>query len=117
MMGRFHVAATGDCVARMDGEEMSALARAASIGLPVAVLLAVSVGRLSQSRSRSAWFQLLGALCLTGVVFAHVAEAEGWFPAMGFGEAHSLGHYVDLLSAWLGAGLLMAAFVQWRRGL
>jgi hypothetical protein len=77
----------------------------------VTALLLVSAIRLSRTRSLSARVQLLGALSMLVVVFTHIAEALRLFPTMGWGEPHSVGHYIDLASAVTGIALLSAAFL------
>ena len=83
--------------------------RAVILALPVAALVGLSIARLVRSRTVSARLPLIGAACLGVVVFTHVAEGLGWFPFMGWGEPHSAGHYIDLISARLGIALLVAA--------
>jgi hypothetical protein len=53
---------------------------------------------------------LLGLRCLTIVVLTHLAEAFHIFPAMGWGQPNSVGHYTDLVSAILGTALLPLGF-------
>jgi len=60
----------------------------------------VTVGRISH---------LFGLACLLMVVLTHVAEAFH-IPAMGWGLPNSMGHYLDLVSAILGAALLLLGF-------
>jgi hypothetical protein len=55
-----------------------------------------------------------GVLFLVIVVLIHVAEHWHIFPNMGWGLPGSLGHYLDLVSATLGVGLLLAALL-WRK--
>ncbi|HJZ73416.1 MAG TPA: hypothetical protein VKE51_16855 [Vicinamibacterales bacterium] len=64
-------------------------------------------------RQRTAWSSLLfiGALFVVVVVLTHVAEALHLFPAMGWGEPRSVGHYVDLTSAVVGIVLLALGVV------
>jgi hypothetical protein len=50
----------------------------------------------------------LGALAV--VVATHVAERFGFFPSMGWGLPDSPGHYLDLVSAFLGFVLLPLGF-------
>jgi hypothetical protein len=57
------------------------------------------------------WPQLFGSACLVIVVLTHVAEAFHLFPAMGWGQPDSAGHYVDLVSAILGCILLPLGIV------
>lgn len=85
------------------------LLRAFAIGAAVAVLLALSAVRLVHARTASATLQFLGAVLLLVVVLAHLAEALQLFPSMGWGQPHSVGHYIDLVSAVSGTILLAAA--------
>jgi hypothetical protein len=50
----------------------------------------------------------LSFVCLVIVVLTHVAERLHVFPSMGWGLPDSPGHYLDLVSAVLGAMLLVA---------
>lgn len=52
-----------------------------------------------------------GCACLFIVVLTHVAERYRIFPAMGWGEPHSPGHYLDLVSAILGVGLVVIGLI------
>lgn len=54
---------------------------------------------------------LAGSACLLVVVLTHVAERFNIFPAMGWGLPDSPGHYLDLLSAIAGIGLLASGVV------
>jgi hypothetical protein len=54
--------------------------------------------------------QFFGLACLGVVILAHVAEKLHVFPRMGWGLPDSPGHYLDLVSAILGATSLLAAF-------
>lgn len=61
--------------------------------------------------------QVVGAGSLVVVIFSHLCEALHLLPWMGWGLEHSPGHYVDLLSAVLGAtlfplGYLVDAFAR-----
>jgi hypothetical protein len=51
--------------------------------------------------------------CFGVVAFAHVAEALRWFPSMGWGAPDSVGHYLDLVSAFLGLTLAITALLVW----
>jgi hypothetical protein len=62
----------------------------------------VTVGRI---------FLLVGLARLLMVVLTHIAEAFHIFPAMGWGLPNSVGHDLDLVSAILGAALLLLGFV------
>jgi hypothetical protein len=85
--------------------------RALVVAVPVLVLLGLSWLRFIRTDTWSARLQLLGASCLVVVVLAHVAEAWHWFPGMGWGEPHTIGHYLDLVSAAAGVTLLLLALV------
>jgi hypothetical protein len=64
------------------------------------------IGKVVLMSSVWQWLQLIGSACLIVVVLAHVADAFHVFPAMGWGQPASAGHYVDLASAILGCTLL-----------
>ncbi len=68
------------------------------------------LGRM-RKHSTAARLFLLGAACLVVVVLAHVAEALQIFAFMGWGQANSAGHYLDLASAILGSTLLVAGLL------
>ena len=56
----------------------------------------------------------VGIAFLIVVVLTHVAERWHFFPEMGWGLPNSPGHYLDLASAILGVGLVIAALI-WRQ--
>src|SRR5262249_10286127 len=58
--------------------------------------------------------QLLGACLLIAVILAHVAEAFGLFPSMGWGRPDTIGHYIDLVSALGGSILLPTGYIARR---
>jgi hypothetical protein len=87
------------------------LGRTFVISLPILILLALSWARITRTKSWSAVFQLLGAGCLIVVALAHMAEALHWFPAMGWGQRDSVGHYIDFVSATGGLLLLSMALI------
>ena len=76
-----------------------------AIGALICAAFVLSVVALVEERTAWSLVQLLGALCLMIVVFAHVAEAFSLLPRMGWGLPDSAGHYVDLVSAI--AGLIL----------
>jgi hypothetical protein len=49
------------------------------------------------------------------VVVAHVCEALHLLPWFGWGQEHSVGHYIDLSGAILGLALLPLGYVFRRR--
>jgi ABC-type antimicrobial peptide transport system permease subunit len=80
-------------------------------GAFVLLILGVSVLDFVRKRSIAASVQCLGAAFLIVVVFAHIAEALGLFPSMGWGLPHSMGHYIDLTSAVCGLLFLSAGYL------
>jgi len=77
----------------------------------VAILLSWSVTVFFKRQSVGSSLQLLGAACLGVVVLTHIAEALRLFASMGWGEKHSIGHYIDLSSAVLGIALLPLGYL------
>ena len=55
--------------------------------------------------------RLVGCPCLVIVVLTHFAEHFDLLPGMGWGLPDSPGHYLDLVSAVAGVGLVLASFV------
>jgi len=82
------------------------LLKALFVAMPVVALFVYSA-RLFV-RSRTAWSLLLmgGSVCFVVVIFTHIAEDLRLFPEMGWGNPHSIGHYLDLSSAVGGIALL-----------
>jgi hypothetical protein len=54
---------------------------------------------------------LAALACFAIVILTHVAERFQMFPAMGWGRPDSPGHDLDLASAVLGIGLLVAGSI------
>jgi hypothetical protein len=54
---------------------------------------------------------LLGFVCLTIMVFTHVAENLHLVPSIWWGLPDSPGHYLDFVSAVLGCALLIAGMI------
>jgi hypothetical protein len=54
---------------------------------------------------------LAALACFAIVILTHVAEWFQMFPAMGWGRPDSPGHDLDLASAVLGIGLLVAGSI------
>jgi hypothetical protein len=51
----------------------------------------------------------VGAGSLFVMVVTHIAEALNLFPSMGWGQRHSFGHALDVVSVYVGIGCLVAA--------
>jgi uncharacterized membrane protein len=79
------------------------------IGTPILILLVLSFLRFIHRPTVPGVFPALGAACLFVMVLTHIAEALRVFPAMGWGQRHSPGHYLDLISTFLGIAFLVAA--------
>ena len=73
--------------------------------IPAVMLLFGAILLLRKDRRASSLLQLLGAISFLLVIFVHIFEALQWFPAVGWGQEHSVGHYLDLAGATLGATL------------
>jgi hypothetical protein len=67
--------------------------------VPTLFLLAGAILVFVRERGTSALLQLLGAASLVLVVLTHICEGLDLFLAMRWGEAQSVGHYIDLSSA------------------
>ena len=87
------------------------LVRALAAFVPVCVLFGGSVVWLFRVRTVWCVLQVVGAGAIVVVIVAHVCEALHLLPWMGWGLEHSPGHYVDLLSAVLGATLFPLGYL------
>jgi hypothetical protein len=70
--------------------------------VPASMLLSGSLVLFRRGKTGWSFLQVLGAGCLVLVVLTHICEALDFFPWMGWGLEHSVGHYLDLLSAVVG---------------
>ena len=82
---------------------------------PACLLLLGAGIRFRRGRTLGVSMQLIGASAIVLVVLTHVCEALHVFPSMNWGQEHSAGHFLDLLSAILGfaffpTGYLLQAF-------
>jgi hypothetical protein len=87
--------------------------------VPICVLFSGSIVWFAQGRSLSSFLQLIGAGCLVVVVLTHLCEGLHLLSWMQWGHKHSLGHYLDFLSAAFGftffpIGYLLHAIRNWR---
>jgi hypothetical protein len=87
------------------------LIKAAVASIPVMAIFSYAVGALARRRNLWAAVQLTGAMGLAVVVVAHVCEALHLLPWFGWGQEHSVGHYIDLSGAVLGLTLLPLGYV------
>ena len=81
------------------------------IGVAVCIAFGASIASYAEERTAMALTQLVGAAFLLVVIFAHVSEAFGFIPSLGWGRPNTLGHYIDLVSAISGAILLPIGYL------
>jgi hypothetical protein len=91
------------------------------LALPVTLALVAASGFLYHTRSTAGRvLQSLGLACFAIVALTHFFEVLAVFPAAGWGQARSIGHFIDVAAAFLGLTLvlvgLVVQFVQRRRG-
>jgi succinate dehydrogenase/fumarate reductase cytochrome b subunit len=79
--------------------------------LPAGGLLSGSAVLFFRRKSLSCLLQLVGAACLVVVVLAHVSEGLRLFPWMHWGAEHSVGHYLDFVSAVFGLTLFPVGYL------
>lgn len=79
--------------------------------VPAVALLAGSCVLFYRQKRLSAFLQLAGAAGVVVVVLTHVCEALQLFPAMGWGQEHSIGHYLDLGGAIVGITLFPSGYL------
>jgi hypothetical protein len=79
--------------------------------IPAGILFIGSVLLLVREKTLGSFLQFLGAGCLVMVVFTHLCETLYLFPWMHWGSEHSVGHYVDFLSAVLGLILFPVGYL------
>ena len=79
--------------------------------IPVCALFTGATIIFVRGRSMSSFLQLVGAAGLVAVVLTHVFEGLRVFPRMGWGSQHSIGHYLDLLSAILAVTLFSLGYL------
>jgi hypothetical protein len=82
------------------------LLKALAVLVPVSALCITSTAAFAKEKTWRSAIQLCGAGCLMLVVLVHVFEALRLFQWMRWGDPHSTGHYVDLVSVILGLTLL-----------
>lgn len=91
------------------------LIKAVVASIPMIVIFLYAI--IMFARRPSVWsaVQLTGAAGFAVVVGAHICEALDLLPWFGWGQEHSVGHYIDLSSAVLGFTLLPLGYVFHRR--
>jgi hypothetical protein len=81
------------------------------IGISVCIVFGASIASYAEEKTAMALTQLAGAAFLLVVIFAHVSEAFGFIPSLGWGRPNTPGHYIDLVSAIAGAVLLPIGYL------
>ena len=94
---------------------VSTLGRALIVAMPVGAALVIGIVMLFRAGGLPAFLWTIGSMCLSVMVFTHVAEALNWWPAMQWGQSTSAGHYLDLTSAVFGLACLMGGIVIYAR--
>lgn len=90
--------------ARFSSLKMSpTLVHALVLSVPLGLLLCGAITVFANTKSLWSFLQVVGAVCLVVVVLAHICEGLHLFPRMNWGLPNSVGHYLDLCSAVLGA--------------
>ena len=80
------------------------------------IFLGVSVVLFLVRRGLSSALMALGLGCFGVMALTHVFEAFSILPALGWGQPHSVGHFIDLVAALLGVTLVTTSFLLGRRG-
>ena len=86
------------------------LPRVIVISIPILIAFGASAIAFVREGTPIALVQLAGAVCLLVVMFAHIAEAFGLLPSMGWGQPNTPGHFIDLVSAITGVILLAVGY-------
>lgn len=74
--------------------------------------------RYRKRRAIGPALQFLGTACLIAVALAHFFEEWAIFPAVGWGQPRSIGHYIDLGAMTAGVTLVSAGlFFQYGRAM
>lgn len=90
---------------------MAMVARLIMIGTVVCIVCVASARSFARERTSLAITQLVGAGFLLVVIFAHICEAFGLIPSLGWGKPGTVGHYIDLVSAFSGSILLTLGYL------
>jgi hypothetical protein len=77
----------------------------------VLLALCASATAFAREKTALACLQLSGSAFLALMVCTHFAETFHVFPQMGWGLPHSAGHYIDLVSVWVGVTLFVLSYL------
>ena len=79
------------------------------------VFLIVSLVLFLTRRGLSSALQAFGLSCFGVMALTHFFAAFSILPALGWGQRHSVGHFIDLVAALLGVALMTTSFALSRR--
>jgi hypothetical protein len=79
--------------------------------VPGCLLLLGSGIKFGGAKTLASGMQLVGASAIVLVVLTHICEAQHLFPSMHWGMEHSAGHYLDLVSAFIGLAFFPAGYL------
>jgi succinate dehydrogenase/fumarate reductase cytochrome b subunit len=79
--------------------------------LPTSMVALGSAILFLRGKTLGSILQVVGAGCLVIVVLTHFCEGLHLFPWMRWGDEHSIGHYVDLVSVVLGLTLFPIGYL------
>lgn len=96
-------------------EAMDSVTRVLLAVVVVSPIVAWSAVRVWRNPRVHTYMQATGAFGLLVVIAAHICEALRFFPQMGWGQPHSVGHYLDLSGAILGVMLVPLGYLLGRR--
>jgi hypothetical protein len=74
------------------------------------VFLSVSLALFLTRRDLGSRLQALGLSCFGVMALTHAFEVFAIFPALGWGQPRSVGHYIDLIATLSGVALTVAGF-------
>ncbi|HYP65442.1 MAG TPA: hypothetical protein VEQ14_03790 [Steroidobacteraceae bacterium] len=83
--------------------------------LAACIFVGVSLTLSLTRRTLASTLQALGLICFGVMALTHAFEAFAIFPTLGWGQPHSVGHYVDLVAALSGVALTLAGFALRQR--
>jgi|ERR1700732_5306949 hypothetical protein len=77
--------------------------------------LGVSIVLFLTRRGLASALQAMGIGCFGVMALTHVFEEFSILPGLGWGQPHSVGHFIDLVTALLGVTFMTTSFLLWRR--
>jgi len=89
----------------------AALPKALVALVPACAMFFGSTVLFFRGKTVFSFLQVLGAGCFLLVVLTHICEALHLFSWMHWGEQHSVGHYLDLGSAFVGVTLFPVGYL------